>query len=38
MPDGFYEAAAEVYRRMAGFKGAEQPPVLNEVLQALTGK
>jgi 3-hydroxyisobutyrate dehydrogenase-like beta-hydroxyacid dehydrogenase len=38
MPDGFHEAAVEIYRRMAGFKGTEQPPVLNEILQALTGK
>jgi len=38
LPDGFHEAAVEIYRRMAGFKGAEQPPVLNEVLQVLTGK
>jgi len=38
LPVGFHEAAAEIYRRMANFKGAEQHPVLNEVLQALTGK
>lgn len=38
MPDGFHEAAAEIYQRMADFKDAEQSPVLNEVLQALISK
>jgi hypothetical protein len=38
MPDGFHEAAAEIYQRMADFKGAEESPVLNEVLQALISK
>lgn len=38
MPDGFHEAAAEIYHRMADFKDAEQPPGLDEVLQALIGK
>ncbi len=38
MPDGFHEAAAEIYRRMAGFQRAEYPPVLNEILQALISK
>ena len=38
LPRGFHEAAAEIYHRMAGFKGAEHPPVLNEVLQALMSK
>jgi 3-hydroxyisobutyrate dehydrogenase-like beta-hydroxyacid dehydrogenase len=38
LPDGFHEAAGEIYRRMAGFKDAELPPVLNEVLQALISK
>ena len=38
LPDGFHEAAAEIYYRMAGFKGEEHPPVLNEVLQALMSK
>ena len=35
LPNGFHEAAAEVYRRMAGFKGSIQPPALDEVLSAL---
>lgn len=38
MPDGFHEAAAEIYHRMGDFKGAEDTPGLNEVLQALIGK
>lgn len=38
LPVGFHEAAAEIYHRMANFKDAEQPPGLNEVLQALIGK
>jgi 3-hydroxyisobutyrate dehydrogenase-like beta-hydroxyacid dehydrogenase len=38
MPDGFHEAAGEIYRRMAGFKDAEPHPVLNEVIQALISK
>ena len=36
--DGFHQAAAEIYHRMADFKDAERPPGLNEVLQALIGK
>lgn len=35
LPDGFHEASAEVYRRMAGFKDSNQPPDLKEVLDAL---
>jgi 3-hydroxyisobutyrate dehydrogenase-like beta-hydroxyacid dehydrogenase len=35
LPDGFHEAAAEVYRRMAGFKDAPEMPKLEEVLKAL---
>ncbi len=35
LPDGFHEAAAEIYHRMAGFKDASEVPVLDEVLQAL---
>lgn len=35
LPDGFHEAAAEVYRRMAGFKDASEVPVLDDVLNAL---
>ena len=37
MPPGFFEAAHEVYRRMARFKDAEELPELDEVLAALTG-
>jgi 3-hydroxyisobutyrate dehydrogenase-like beta-hydroxyacid dehydrogenase len=35
LPDGFHAAAAEIYGRMAGFKGAEHVPGLNDVLQVL---
>ena len=35
LPNGFHEAAAEVYHRMAGFKDSPQTPVLKEVLEAL---
>jgi 3-hydroxyisobutyrate dehydrogenase-like beta-hydroxyacid dehydrogenase len=35
MPDGFHLAAADIYRRLADFKGLESPPPLNEVLGAL---
>ena len=37
MPSGFHEAAAEVYRRLADFKGRETKPELEEVLRALLG-
>jgi 3-hydroxyisobutyrate dehydrogenase-like beta-hydroxyacid dehydrogenase len=35
MPEGFYEAAADIYRRMEQFKDADPPPGFEEVLQAL---
>lgn len=35
LPNGFHEAAAEVYRRMAGFKDSPETPALEEVLAAL---
>ena len=35
LPGGFHTAAAEVYRRMAGFKDAPALPALPEVLAAL---
>lgn len=35
IPPGFFEAAHEVYQRMAGFKDAEDLPELEEVLAAL---
>ena len=34
LPGGFHAAAADVYRRIAHFKGAEKP-ALDEVLEAL---
>ena len=36
MPAGFFEAAHEVYQRMARFKDAEDLPELEAVLAALT--
>ena len=35
MPPGFFEAAHDVYERMAGFKDADETPELEEVLDAL---
>jgi 3-hydroxyisobutyrate dehydrogenase-like beta-hydroxyacid dehydrogenase len=35
LPDGFHKAAAEVYRRMAGFKDNPETPQLNDVLKTL---
>lgn len=35
MPGGFHQAAAEIYRRIAGLRGWTSPPDLNEVLKAL---
>ena len=35
LPQGFHEAAAEIYRRMAKFKNSNEPPSLNDVLNAL---
>ena len=35
LPDGFHQAAAEVYQRMAGFKDAAETPSLNNVIKAL---
>ena len=36
LPDGFHAAAAEVYRRMAHFKGAPEKPSVEEVLKVLS--
>jgi 3-hydroxyisobutyrate dehydrogenase-like beta-hydroxyacid dehydrogenase len=36
LPAGFHESAAEIYRRMAGFKDAPQTPELEDVLAALS--
>ncbi len=35
LPGGFHQAAAIVYRRMAGFKDAAETPSLHEVVEAL---
>jgi len=35
LPDGFHRAAADVYGRLAGFKGRDALPTLVEVLSAL---
>jgi 3-hydroxyisobutyrate dehydrogenase-like beta-hydroxyacid dehydrogenase len=35
MPGGFHSAAAEVYRRITGFKDAQEVPSLADVLKAL---
>lgn len=35
LPDGFHQAAAELYRRLVGFKDRDMPPELDEVLAAL---
>lgn len=35
LPDGFHDAAAEIYQRMAGFKDSPETPKLEKVLMAL---
>ena len=35
LPNGFHEAAAEVYRRMANFKDEAKLPMLEDVLKAV---
>jgi hypothetical protein len=35
LPGGFHRAAQEVYDRIAGFKGAEPLPEIEDVLDAL---
>jgi len=35
LPNGFHEAAAEIYHRLAGFKDAPEKPTLEDVLEAL---
>jgi 3-hydroxyisobutyrate dehydrogenase-like beta-hydroxyacid dehydrogenase len=37
LPSGFHTAAAEVYERLADFKGLATPPSFSEVLTALCG-
>jgi 3-hydroxyisobutyrate dehydrogenase-like beta-hydroxyacid dehydrogenase len=38
LPDGFHLAAADIYRRMAGFKDTAKPPSLDSVLRTLLGE
>jgi 3-hydroxyisobutyrate dehydrogenase-like beta-hydroxyacid dehydrogenase len=38
LPNGFQEAAAEIYRRLAGYKDSAAPPSVMEVAGALTKK
>lgn len=38
IPNGFHEAAAEIYRRMAGFKDSKETPPLHEVIKSLLTK
>jgi 3-hydroxyisobutyrate dehydrogenase-like beta-hydroxyacid dehydrogenase len=38
LPGGFHESAAEIYRRMAGFKDAPEIPELENVLEVLLGR
>jgi 3-hydroxyisobutyrate dehydrogenase-like beta-hydroxyacid dehydrogenase len=35
VPDGFHQAAAEIYHRMAGFKDRKETPPLDEVIKTL---
>ena len=35
LPNGFHEAAAEVYHRLADFKDAPEPPTMEDVLKAM---
>jgi len=35
LPDGFHEAASEIYHRLAGFKGTSEPPAIDQVLETL---
>jgi hypothetical protein len=35
LPGGFHEAAAELYRRLDGYKSAGTAPPLEEILAAL---
>ena len=36
LPDGFHQAAAEIYRRLAAWKDAAAPPSVVEASRALT--
>ncbi|MEP6896495.1 MAG: DUF1932 domain-containing protein, partial [Chloroflexota bacterium] len=35
LPNGFHEAAAEIYHRLAGFKDSPEHPKLEDVIDAL---
>ncbi len=35
LPDGFHRAAAEIYRRQAGFKDAVETPSLDEIIRSV---
>lgn len=35
LPGGFHRSAAQIYARIASFKGKEEPPALEDVLKAL---
>ena len=35
LPDGFHEAAGEIYRRLAGWKDTATPPSMAEVAKTL---
>jgi hypothetical protein len=35
LPDGFHQAAGDIYHRMASFKDSNETPTLNDVLRAL---
>lgn len=35
LPEGFHDAACQIYQRIAGFKDAEEPPALDAVINAL---
>jgi hypothetical protein len=37
LPSGFHDAAANVFRRLAGFKDAV-PPSLDDVIETLVGR
>jgi 3-hydroxyisobutyrate dehydrogenase-like beta-hydroxyacid dehydrogenase len=38
LPNGFHEAAAEVYHRMADLRNSNVPPTLDEILALLAGR
>jgi hypothetical protein len=38
LPDGFHQAAAEIYRRLTPYKDAPEPPPVAEVVGTLTSR